>query len=98
MVSYDVTELITSEYIRSIKRSLSVVIICTNEYMSTSDKTRRTLKLSNNLLLINEKMAAIKSKATRRNGNFQDCSVKEFLVFGLVMREEVVKSMLCGPN
>lgn len=45
-----------------------------------------------------KKMAVIKSKSTRLYWNSQDCSVKEFLVFGSGMRGEVVKSILCGPN
>ena len=100
MVSYDVTELITSKHIRSTKRSLSVVAICVNEHVSTQGKTQHKVKKKNpsKLRLKYEKRAVIKSKSTRLYWNSQDCSVKEFLVFGSGMRGEVVKSILCGPN
>lgn len=67
MVSYDVTELITSKHIRSTKRSLSVVAICVNEHVSTQGKTQHKVKKKNpsKLRLKYEKRAVIKSKSTR---------------------------------
>ena len=44
MVSHDVTGLFTSKHIRSTKRSLSVVAICVNEYVSTPGKTQQRMK------------------------------------------------------
>jgi hypothetical protein len=44
MVSYDVTGLFTSKHIRSTKRSLLVVAICVNEYVSTPGKTQQKVK------------------------------------------------------
>jgi len=67
MVSYDVTELITSKHIRSTKRSLSVIAICVNEHVSTQGKTQHKVKKKNpsKLRLKYEKRAVIKSKSTR---------------------------------
>jgi hypothetical protein len=40
MVSYDVTELITSKHIRTTKRSLSVVAICVNTRQNTAESEK----------------------------------------------------------
>jgi len=55
MVSYDVTELITSKHIRSTKRSLSVVAICVNEHVSTQGKTQHKVKKNQANCVLNMK-------------------------------------------
>jgi hypothetical protein len=98
MVSYDVTELITSKHIHSTKRSLSVVAICQWVCVNTRRNTAQSETKLSRLCLKYEKMAVIKRKSTRLYWNSQDYRVKEFLVFRSGMRGEVVKSILCGPN
>lgn len=55
MVSYDVTELLTSKHIRRTKRSLSVAAICVNEYVSTPGKTQHKVKQNQTNFSLNTK-------------------------------------------
>lgn len=55
MVSYDVTEMITSKHIRSTKRSLSLVAICVNVYVSTLGKTQNKAKKNQANFVLNMK-------------------------------------------